>query len=45
MNAFGVGLVVEVGDPFVEVIDLLGQELGLLGFGGDVGGQLGEVHP
>jgi len=44
-DAGGVGLGVEVRDAFVEVLDLLGQEPGLLGLGGDVGGELGEVHP
>ena len=41
----GVGLGVEVRDAFVEVVDLLGQDLGLLGLDRDIGGELGEVDP
>ena len=41
----GVGMLVEVGDAFLEVLDLLGQEPCLVGLCGDVCGQLGEVHP
>ena len=39
-----VGLGVQVRDPLVQVVHLCGQDLGLFGLDGDVGGQFGEVH-
>ena len=35
---------VQAGDPLVEAGHLDGEDLGLFGFDGDVGGQFGVVH-
>lgn len=40
-----VGVGVEVGHPLIDLFDLTGQKQRLVGLVGDVGGQLGEVHP